>query len=419
MTRFEFACNECGARFGEDRALYVCPSCATRQVPGGPTRGVLRVVLAADDLPRRWPEAPLSSPEALAAFLPVRAPGSFFSFAAGGTPLLPVPRLRERLGMPRLYLKDDTRNPSGSTKDRASALVVAKAIEYGYETVAAASTGNAATALAAAGAAAGVKTVVFVPASAPPAKLVQMATYGATLVPVAGTYDQAFELSLEACARFGWYNRNTALNPFTVEGKKTASLEIARALAPACPDAVVVPTGDGVIIAGIAKGFADLVRCGLLPKAPRLVAVQPERSGAIARALRSGAAEITPEPDAGSVADSLTVAAPRNAVMALSDVRASGGGGVLVSEDGILDAIPRLAAATAVFAEPAAAIALAGLESALAEGLVARDETVVLLVTGTGLKDVPAAARRTRVPEPVAPEIGAVAGRLGRSLARS
>ena len=236
-------------------------------------------------------------------------------------------------------------------------------------------------------------------------------------MPVAGTYDQAFELSLEACGRFGWYNRNTALNPFTVEGKKTASLEIARDLAPETPDAVVVPTGDGVIIAGIAKGFADLVRCGLLPRVPRLVAVQPERSGAIARALRSGAAEITPEPDAGSVADSLTVSAPRNAVMALADVRATGGGGVLVSEDGILDAIPRLAAATAVFAEPAAAIALAGLEAALAEELVSREERVVLLVTGTGLKDVPAAARRTRVPDPVAPEIGAVAERLGRSLA--
>jgi threonine synthase len=414
VTAFSFVCNECSTRFGEGRALYVCPSCARRQVPGGPTRGVLRVELAEEELPRRWPDAPLSSPGALAAFLPVRGPASFFSFAAGGTPLLPVPRLREALGMPRLFLKDDTRNPSGSTKDRASLLVVAKAIEYGYETVAAASTGNAATALAAAGAAAGMRTVVFVPASAPPAKLVQMASYGATLVPVAGTYDQAFELSLDACTRFGWYNRNTALNPFTVEGKKSAALEIARDLAPDEPDAVVVPTGDGVIVAGIAKGFADLVRCGLLQRVPRLVAVQPGRSGAIARALRSGAAEITPEPDAGSVADSLTVAAPRNAVMALKDVRGSGGCGVLVSEEAILDAIPRLAAATAVFAEPAAAIALAGLEIALAEGLVSREERVVLLVTGTGLKDVPAAARKVRIPEPVAPSIEAITERLGR-----
>ena len=413
MSAFQFACNECGTRYAEDRSLYVCPACAAAQVPGGPTRGVLRVELEERDLPRRWPEALLSSPAGLAPFLPVRGPESFFSFAAGGTPLLPVPRLRRELGMPHLFLKDDTRNPSGSTKDRASALVVAKAIEYGYETVAAASTGNAATALAAAGAASGMKTVVFVPAAAPPAKLVQMSSYGARLVPVAGTYDQAFELSLEACARFGWYNRNTALNPFTVEGKKTASLEIARDLGEEAPDAVVVPTGDGVIIAGIAKGFADLVRCGLLPQAPRLVAVQPERSGSIARALRSGAAEITPEPDAGSVADSLTVSAPRNAVMALKDVRATGGCGILVSEDAILDSIPRLAAASSVFAEPAAAIALAGLEIALAEGKVGRGERVVLLVTGTGLKDVPAAARRVKVPAPVTPALAAVEAFLG------
>jgi threonine synthase len=412
VTDFAFACNECGARFAEDRALYVCPACTTRQVPGGPTRGVLRVEIG-DALPRRWPGAPLSSPEGIAPFLPVRGAASLLPFAAGGTPLLEVPRLRSALGLPRLFLKDDTRNPSGSTKDRASHLVVAKAIEYGYATVAAASTGNAATALAAAGAAAGVRTIVFVPASAPAAKLVQMASYGATLVPVAGTYDQAFELSIAACERFGWYNRNTALNPFTVEGKKTAALEIARDLAPAAPDVVVVPTGDGVIVAGVAKGFADLVRCGLLPRMPRLVAVQPERSGAIARALRAGAAEITPEPGAGSVADSLTVAAPRNAVMALSDIRASGGCGILVSEEAILDAIPRLAAATAVFAEPAAAIALAGLETALAEGLVSRDERIVLLVTGTGLKDVPSAARRVRVPEPVTPTLEAVEAFLG------
>ena len=412
MSDFTFVCNECGSRHAEDRALYVCPSCTSRQDPGGPTRGVLRVELAERSLPRRWPDAALASPEGLAPFLPVPGPGSLFSFAAGGTPLLPVPRLRDELRMPRLFLKDDTRNPSGSTKDRASALVVAKALEYGYGTVAAASTGNAATALAAAGAAAGVKTVVFVPATAPAAKLVQMATYGATLVPVAGTYDHAFELSLEACARFGWYNRNTALNPFTVGGKKTAALEIARDLAPEAPDAVVVPTGDGVIVSGIAKGFADLVRCGLLPRLPRLVAVQPERSGAIARALRSRAAEITPEPGAGSVADSLTVAAPRNAVMALSDVRASGGCGVLVPEEAILDAIPRLARLAAVFAEPAAAAALAGLEAALAEGLVSRDERVVLLVTGTGLKDVPSAARRVRVPDPVPPALEAVAAFL-------
>ena len=414
MTHFTLVCHECGARHAEAPALYVCPACSLLQEPGGPTRGVLSVDIGADDLPRAWPRGALSTPEALAQFLPVASPASFFGYPVGGTPLLGVRGLRKRLGMPHLFVKDDTRNPSGSTKDRASLLVIAKAREYGLKTVACASTGNAATALSAVGAAAGIETIVFVPASAPPAKLVQIASYGARLVPVDGTYDQAFDLSLIACKRFGWYNRNTALNPYTLEGKKTAALEIAQDMAPEGPDAVVVPTGDGVIVSGVAKGFGDLVKAGLLPRIPRLIAVQPEGSGPIARALRSGAAGITPEPGAGSVADSLVVAAPRNAFLALKEVRASKGAGVLVSDDAILDAIPLLARTTGVFAEPAASAALAGLLVALEEGLVEKGERVVLLVTGTGLKDVPAAARRTRVPSPVPPNLEAVAEFLAR-----
>jgi threonine synthase len=250
--------------------------------------------------------------------------------------------------------------------------------------------------------------VVFVPAAAPPAKLVQMASYGATLVPLDVTYDDAFELSVAASERFGWYNRNTAYNPFTVEGKKTAALEIAADLAPEVPDAIVVPTGDGVIVAGIAKGFADLARAGLVPRIPRLIAVQPEGSAAIARALRDGAGAITPVAGAASVADSLVVGAPRNAIMALGDIRASGGTGVIVDDGAILAAIGRLAGATGVFAEPAAAAALAGLSVALDEGAVSRDERVVLVVTGTGLKDVAAAAQTARIPAPVAPDLDAV-----------
>jgi threonine synthase len=410
VAGFHFRCSECGAKIEERPLLYVCPTCSAKQAPGGVTRGVLEVVL--EDLPDAWPEAPPGSPEFLTAFLPIADPRRLPPLPVGGTPLLDAPRLRRELGMRHLHLKDDTRNPSGSTKDRASQLVVAKALEYRIDTVATASTGNAATALAAVAASADLRAVVLVPADAPPAKLTQMMSYGAEVLPVDGTYDDAFELSLAACERFGWYNRNTAFNPFTVEGKKTAALEIAASMAPEIPDAVVVPTGDGVITAGLAKGFADLETAGLITRRPRLIAVQPEGSAAIATALRSGASEISPVPGASSVADSLTVAAPRNALLCLREVRASAGAGVIVSDEAILAAIPRLASLSGVFAEPAAAAALAGLEQALAEGLVDTGECVVILITGSGLKDIAAARRAVDIPSAIDPTLDAVQARL-------
>lgn len=401
MATFTFRCSECGARYGEREVRYVCPACADAQQPGAPTRGVLEVVL---DRRPRLPAAPGNHPEALAELLPIASPASLPPLPVGGTPLLPVPRLRAHLGMPHLWVKDDTRNPSGSTKDRASQLVVAKAVEYGYGTVACASTGNAATALACLAAAAGVRAVVFVPATAPPAKLVQIAAYGATLVPVEGTYDQAFELCALACERFGWYNRNTAFNPFTIEGKKTAGVEIAAQLHPERADVVVVPVGDGVIVSGVAKGFADV-----LDAPPRLLAVQPEGSAAIAAALQSGAGAIEPVAAASSIADSLVVNAPRNAAMALDRVRGSGGTGVVVPDAAIVTTITLLARTCGVFAEPAGAAALAGLLAARSTGLVAASERVVLLITGSGLKDIGAARAAVTLPRPVSPEIDAVA----------
>jgi len=411
MGEFHLSCSECGIEYGEDPTLLVCPACSGHQEPGGSTRGVLEVVL--ERVPDAWPRERPSDPRFLAAFLPVRGPGSFPEYIAGDTPLQPAPRLADRLGLDSLWIKDDTRNPSGSTKDRASLLVAAKAREYGLDTIAAASTGNAGTALAAVGAAADLETVVFVPASAPEAKLVQMLSYGARVIPVDGTYDDAFELCLAACREFGWYNRNTALNPFTIEGKKTAALEIVRSLGTAGPDVVVVPVGDGVILSGMAKGFADLVAAGLLDRIPRLIAVQPEGSAAIARAWAAGAEDAEPFRGAHSIADSLTVEAPRNALLCLRRLRESGGGAVTVSDQEIGAAIPELASRTAVFAEPAAAAALAGLETALRGGMVGTTETVVLLITGNGLKDVPAAARSVTRPDAIEPTLEAVARRFG------
>ncbi len=373
-------------------------------------RGVLEVILL--DPPQTWPDAPSHDPDFLCRFLPVHDCENLAPLPVGNTPLIAAPRLRDHLSMPRLWLKDDTRNPSGSTKDRASLLVAARARACGMTTIATASTGNAATALACICAASGQRAVVFVPADAPPGKLIQMMIYGPTLVPVAGSYDDAFELCQEACVEFGWYNRNTAYNPFTIEGKKTLGLEIARQLLPETADVVVVPSGDGVILAGVAKAFSDLVEWGLLDRAPRLLVVQPAGASALVDALKMGADDVTPVAGAASVADSLVVQAPRNARLALRRIRETGGAGVTVSDDRILSALATLARLTGVFAEPAATASLAGLEEALQQGLVARDECVVLLITGAGLKEREAAARTVELPQPVEPDLHALVRRL-------
>jgi threonine synthase len=417
MASFTLRCTECSQTFSEDPKLLVCPACSRHQERGREVRGALTVEI--DTLPARWPTAPMNSPETLLTFWPLHRTDVLPDVPVGQTPLLTVPALREELGLKRLFVKDDSRNPSGSYKDRASLLVVAKAREYGITTIAAASTGNAATALSALGAAARLRCVVFVPASTPEAKLVQMQSYGALVLPVAGSYDDAFELSIDACKHFGWYNRNTALNPFTTEGKKTSSLEIAYDLHHRHAleaDAVLVPVGDGVIISGVAKGFRDLLRAGLIRKMPRLIAIQPERSPALVNALRSGGDTVQPFSGANSVADSLNVDVPRHARLALREIRQSGGTGLLVTEDMIFEAIGFMASRTGVFPEPAGATAVAGLREAVRQKIVAPDETVVTLVTGTGLKDIKSAAKLQQKREPIALSLEAVQKALGSAL---
>lgn len=424
MTQHLLRCSECETVYDPEPSLLVCPSCSRLQSAGDGVRGVLHVdILGLENgltesgrLPKGECDPSKWSFDHL---LPVSTSSRAErrAVSVGGTPLLEAPRLARDLGLlsegqSRLWIKDDTRNPSGSTKDRASDLVVRKALEHGFKTLAVASTGNAATALAASVAATGLTAVVFVPASAPEAKQVQMATYGARVIAIDGTYDQAFELCLAACQRWNWYNRNTALNPFTIEGKKTAALEIAAQLHPQEPDVVLVPTGDGVILAGIAKGFDDLHRAGLLRRRPRLIAVQPEGSAAIVRALEHGLAAPEAFAGAASVADSLVVDAPRNGRLCLQRIRESEGAGVTVTDRQIVSSIQRLARSTGVFAEPAAASVLAGLEEAMRLNLVDPDENIVLMVTGTGLKDVAAAARGLAPTSPIPPSLEAVEQRV-------
>jgi threonine synthase len=414
MGEYRLICTDCGRAFGRDEVEYVCPECARTQRPGECLRGVLRAEYAIPrDGLRRFPREGPAGAARFIDLLPIDDPALLPPLPVGPSPLLSVPRLREALDTPRVFVKDDTVLPSGSLKDRASSLVVAKAREKGAGVVTTASTGNAATALAAMAAAAGIECVLFVPAEAPRAKLAQMLAFGARVLRVTGSYDDAYALCLEASLHFGWYNRSTAYNPYTIEGKKTVALEIWEQLGREAPDAVVVPVGDGVILAAVAKGFDDLRAAKLVDRVPRLVAVQAEGSAAIVDACEQGAATVTPLARATTIADSIRVAVPACGTWALRALRETKGRGVRVSDDAILAAIAELGRLAGVFAEPAAAASLAGLHGALASGAVSPDARVVLLVSGSGLKDIDAGLRAVAVPEPIPPTLDAVRRAIG------
>jgi threonine synthase len=261
----------------------------------------------------------------------------------------------------------------------------------------------------------GVRAVILVPKTSPVAKRTQMLVFGATVVPVEGTYDDAYALSLEATRAFGWYNRSTAYNPYTVDGKKTVAFEIWEQLGGRAPDAVVVPTGDGVILAGVHKGFSDLLALGRIQRLPRLYAAQAEGSAAIVRALAVDGDDVPAHAGAATIADSICVGVPAAGRWAKRAIRETGGAGLLVPDDEIAQAIGRLGRSTGLFAEPAAAAAIAGVAQAARRGLVQRGETVVALVTGTGLKDVAAAGRAVTMPEPIAPTLEALRARIASS----
>jgi threonine synthase len=312
----------------------------------------------------------------------------------GGTPLISASKLAQTAGVQEVWIKDDGRNPTGSLKDRASALVVAHAMQIGAAIVTTASTGNAAAALAGLAASAGLRAVIFVPAAAPEAKIAQLMAYGAIVLLVQGNYDQAFDLCVAAAERYGWYCRNTAMNPFTVEGKKTVAIEIAEQLDWQTPDAVVVSVGDGNIIAGVYKGFADLYALGWIERIPRLIGVQAEGSASLYHAWRSGSDGVNLRPtEAHTIADSIAADLPRDRVRAIRAIRQTNGAFMSVTDDEIDAALIMQARQTGVFAEPAAAAALAGLRKARGEGVLGSGDSVVLISTGSGLKDVRGALR--------------------------
>ena len=318
--------------------------------------------------------------------LPVEANTPAPPLRVGWSPLYQAKALAEHLGIARLYVKDDGVNPTASLKDRASAMAVAKAREAGAGIIACSSTGNAASSLAGNAAAAGLKTYIFVPARAPKGKVAQLMTFGATVISVQGSYEETFELSKQAIERWGWYNRNAAINPYLSEGKKTVGLEILEQLGWEVPDYIAISVGDGCTIAGLWKGLKDLYAIGLIDRLPRLISAQAEGCCPLNRAIEAG--EPWRPMEENTLADSIAVGVPRNADKALLAIRESGGLVVNVSDQEILAAQKLLGRTCGVFGEPAGVAGTAGLKKLCQQGRIPPEATVVSVVTGNGLKDV-------------------------------
>jgi len=384
-------CVICGKAYGVDEIEYVCPDHGDE--------GIVDVQYDYDLIGRRFSKGDLlhSTDYTIWRYkplLPVKPDSPVPPLTVGWTPLYNSPRLAAELGLKHVWVKDDGRLPTASFKDRASAIAVVKAQEKGAEIITTASTGNAAAALS--GLCASVKqpNVIFVPESAPQAKIAQLLVFGSTVALVKGTYDDAFELCLEAAKEYGWYNRNTGYNPYMSEGKKTASFEICEQLGWNAPDRIFVSVGDGCIIGGLHKGLKDLQALGWIDRMPRIMGVQAEGSSYLYQAWKNNEDVLTKPPiNAQTVADSISAGLPRDRIKAMAAVKETDGAYISVTDEEILAAIPAMARGSGVFGEPAGATAYAGLVKAVNEGLVSADERIVVLNTGNGLKDVASAMK--------------------------
>ncbi len=398
---YKLRCMNCGRIYDPDSVEYTCPNCGSRL-------GTLEVVFDYNEIEVHREE--FSKEGDMWQFeklLPLPKDYYRVPLKVGGTPLYELPFVAEKTGMNRFFVKYDGVNPTASYKDRASAMAIAKAVEKGYDTIYAASTGNAASSLAGLTAPTHLKSVIFVPARAPKPKLVQISVYGATLVAIDGNYDQAYDISLKIGEKYGWYCRNSAINPYLLEGKKTGGMEMAVQMDWEIPDYVIVGVGDGTVVSGIYKGFYDMYRVGLIDGIPKMIGVQAEGADAVKRVFDRGEPfrpdDITPK----TIADSIAVGKPRDLLKACEYVKRSRGFYVAVSDEEILTAQLELASEMGIFAEPAGAASYAGFKKSVEQGRIERGATVVVVVTGNGLKD-PSHLEERLVLEPVEPKEEAV-----------
>jgi len=413
---FTLVCNDCGHSLPQSTFSYLCPKCESKQNPNSPPMGVFKTVYPYLEIREKYQQNDLFRSLKERQFidlLPISNAESLGPLKVGNTPLYSFTLESTRGNKIAFYLKDDSQNPTFSFKDRASQLVSAYAKEQGIDTIVAASTGNAGSSLAGICASQKQKAIIIVPKSAPAAKLLQIVMYGALPVLVDGNYDAAFELSLQATKHFGWFNRNTAYNPFTIEGKKTVAYEIYDQLKGNMPSRIFVSVGDGVIISGVYKGFEDLLELGIIDKMPVIVAVQSDKSDNLVRNMNRDSFEMTP---ATTIADSISVDYPRNYFMAKSFLEKYNGEWLTVTDDEIMDAASVLAKNTGIFAEPAAAAAMAGMLKFAKVNDTSKQSPMLVLSTGSGLKDTKTPMQSITLPQPVKPNIEALSDYIAKNI---
>lgn len=396
-----YQCITCQQKFDPEDQIFTCPDC-------GPVNGTLDVLYpeiedAIGIDKSTWIDQNAAGHWRYRKLLPIPTYSELPPILIGNTPLINASTLAQHLGCQSLYIKDETRNPSGSLKDRASSLAVSHAKWLGYNNLTAASTGNAGISLALWAAANGVNSHIFVPHRVSKTAETMLGIFGARIYKVQGNYDQAFDQCARAVERFGWYSRNTGTNPVLSEGKKTVALEIAETMRDNPPDVVIVPVGDGCVMGGIWKGFHDAHKLGWIPHLPRIYGIQSQGASPLAKAFSRGENQINPvEPH--TIADSIAVGNPRDAMKALRAAYQSQGAIIAVPDEAILEAVEQLGRMVPVFVEPASAAPLAGLKELLNRGNIRKVERIVLVMTGSGLKDIDAVSKTiTNTPIEIGP----------------
>ena len=379
--KYYFKCTTCGKEYYE-KFMYLCPLCEKTNTNTLPPKGVLSTIYHYKQIKKTFAHL---QEDGFIDLLPIESLNSFPNLRIGKTPLYKYSELDGETLSYSFYLKEDAQNPTFSFKDRASALVSAYAKENNIETIITASTGNAGSSLAGICASQKQKARIYIPKTAPKAKLTQIIIYGAELIAVDGTYDKAFDMSVEATKKHGFFNRNTAYNPFTIEGKKTVSYELFAGLKQSIPDKIFVPVGDGVIISGVYKGYEDLLKLGFIKKMPKIVAVQAEGSNNLIANMKNKNFVSSPSK---TIADSISVDIPRNFYMAKKYIKDYNGEYLTVTDQEIINASKRLSRNTGIFSEPAAATAFAGFIKYKEKKLLENNSKNIILLTGNGLKDL-------------------------------